>query len=246
MLAATQLGYYSIPRDLMLRVQSVVNPIITRVAFPLIAEVQMDTDRVRSIYLQTLNMTASTNAPIYMGVAFFAHEIVAVLLGSGWEQSVNILQILALWCGLRSTGNPVGSLLLGMGKASLALKWNLGLLLVVPPAIWLGSQYGPVGMAYALLMVQLVLFVPGWFILVRPVCHARLGEYSVAALRPLLLSIMAILPAWYVASSVDMTLARISIGVFVSMPLYLGLSYFFNRKWLTAMLELAGRRAVTG
>jgi O-antigen/teichoic acid export membrane protein len=246
MLAATQLGYYSVPRDLMLRVQSVVNPIITRVAFPLIAEVQKDTDRVRSIYLQTLNMTASTNAPIYMGVAFFAHEVVEILLGSGWEQSANILQILALWCGLRSTGNPVGSLLLGMGKASLALKWNLGLLLVVPPAIWLGAQYGPVGMAYALLIVNALLFVPGWFILVRPVCHARLGEYSVVALRPLLLSILAILPGWYVASIVDMTLARISIGVLVSMPFYLGLSYFFNRKWLAAMLELAGRRAVAG
>ncbi len=55
MLAAAQLGLYSIPRDLVLRVQGVVNPIVTRVAFPLIAEVQSNTDRVRRIYLQTLN-----------------------------------------------------------------------------------------------------------------------------------------------------------------------------------------------
>lgn len=36
MLAATQLGLYSVPKELVLRIQSVVNPIITRVAFPLI------------------------------------------------------------------------------------------------------------------------------------------------------------------------------------------------------------------
>lgn len=242
MLAASQLGFYSIPRDLMLRVQFVINPIITRVAFPLIAELQKDTDRVRSIYLQTLNMTASINAPIYMGIAFFPHEIVEVLLGSGWEQSANIIQILALWSGLRSTGNPVGSLLLGMGRATLALKWNLGVLFVVPPTIWLGSQFGPVGMAYALLILQVIFFVPGWFFLVRPLCRARLGEYSIASFRPFLLSFFAILPAWYMADIVDATLNRMLIGVSMSLPLYIGLSFAFNRKWLAAMLELAGGR----
>lgn len=243
MLAASQLGYYSIPRDLMLRVQFVVNPIITRVAFPLIAEVHHDTRRVRSIYLQTLNMTASTNAPIYMGAAFFAHDIVSLLLGRGWEQSASILQILALWGALRSIGNPVGSLLLGTGRATLSLTWNLGLLVVIPPALWIGSSFGPVGMAYALLALQVALFVPAWFILVRPVCHAQFGEYSMAALRPLLLSLLAMLPAWYVASSFDMSLVRVMAGAAVALPIYLGLSCLLNRKWVAAMMELVVRKA---
>lgn len=242
MLAASQLGYYSIPRDLMLRVQSVVNPIITRVAFPLLAEVQHDTTRVRSIYLQTLNMTASANAPIYMGVAFFADDIVSILLGSGWGKSASILQILALWGGLRSTGNPVGSLLLGMGRAALSLKWNLGLLVVIPPAIWLGSRFGPVGMAYALLAVQVALFIPSWFVLVRPVCHAMLGEYMTTALRPPLLSLIAIVPAWYIASYFQLPLVRVLTGAVVTAPTYLALSYLLNRKWVVAMMELVDGR----
>jgi O-antigen/teichoic acid export membrane protein len=242
LLSATQLGLYSIPRNLVLQSQLVVNPIITRVAFPLIAEVQHDVARVRSIYLQTLNMTASTNAPIYVGIAFFAPEIVHLLLGPGWERSGGILRILALWGALRSTGNPVGSLLLGMGRAGLALKWNTALLLVVPPMLWIGSSHGPEGIAFALLLVQVLMFVPGWFVLVRPVCHAALGEFSVAALRAFVIALLAVAPAYLVSVQVEDALARLAVGVLIAAPLYLGLSYFWNRAWCNSMFELGGLR----
>ena len=88
MLAASQLGLYSVPRNLVLQLQFLVNPIITRVAFPLISQVQTDLPRVKAIYLQTVNMTASTNAPLYLGAFFFAQEIVNLLLGSNWTGSV--------------------------------------------------------------------------------------------------------------------------------------------------------------
>ena len=241
LLSATQLGLYSVPRSLTLQAQFVVNPIITRVAFPLIAEVQHDIARVRSIYLQALNMTASTNAPIYIGIAFFAPEIVHLVLGSGWERSGEILRILALWGGIRSTGNPVGSLLLGMGRADLALKWNLALLLVVPPALWIGSTYGPEGIAAALLLVQVLLFVPGWFVLVRPLCQAALGAYSIAALRAFLIALFGIALSYLVATQVEGALSRLALGVLLGAPLYLGFSYLWNRSWFDSMLELVGR-----
>jgi O-antigen/teichoic acid export membrane protein len=241
LLSATQLGLYSIPRNLILQSQLVVNPIITRVAFPLIAEVQHDTARVRSIYLQTLNMTASSNAPIYMGIAFFAPEIVHLVLGPGWERSGGILRILALWGAVRSTGNPAGSLLLGMGRADLVLKWNLALLLVGPPALWIGSSYGPEGMAWALLVVQVLLFVPGWLVLVRPLCQAALGVYSVAALRAFVIALFAFALTYLVTAQVEGALSRLAFGVLIGVPLYLIFSHRWNKSWFDSMLELVGR-----
>lgn len=242
LLSAAQLGLYSIPRSLTLQLQSVVNPIITRVAFPLIAEVQEDIAGVRSIYLQMLNMTASTNAPAYVAMAFFAPEIVQVMLGPGWERSGGILSLLALWGGLRSTLNPVGSLLLGMGRADLSLKWNLGGLFVGPPAIWLGSTYGPEGMAWAMLAVVILMFIPGWFLLVRPLCHAGLLEYGLAALRPFLFATVAMIPAYLGAELLSGAFPRLVLGAALAVPLYVGLSYLANRRWVLLMMELAGRQ----
>ena len=242
LLPAALLGLYSVPRNLTLQVQFTVNPIITRVAFPLIAEVQHDITRVRSIYLQTMNMTSSTNAPVYVGIAFFAQDITQVLLGDGWGRSGAILRILALWGALRSTGNPVGSLLLGMGRADLSLKWNLVMLLIVPPAVWFGSTHGPEGVVWALFAVATTLFVPGWFALVRPLSHAGLGEYSLAALGPFAIAVLAIAPAYFLADLAHGALLRLMLGVVIALPSYLGLSYLANRRWVDSMLELLGRR----
>lgn len=238
MLAATALGLYSVPRQIVFQIQGTVNPIITRVGFPLIAQVQNDVSRVRSIYLKTLNMTAAINAPLYMGVAFFAPEIVQILLGDKWLAATDLLRLLAIWGFLRSTGNPVGSLLLGMGRADLSLKWNLGMLFVVPPVLWLGSLYGTTGLAWALLGFAVVMFVPGWFVLVYPLCKAGLLEYSVASLRPLLLAIVSIAPAYFLTLTINNVYLHMGAAVLISAPLYLVSSYFFNRDWIEAMMHL--------
>lgn len=240
MVSASQLGLYSVPRNLVLQLQFVVNPIITRVAFPLISQVQTDLPRVKAIYLQTVNVTASTNAPLYLGTFFFAQEIVDLLLGDNWCGSVDILRILSIWGYLRSIGNPVGSLLLGMGRANLALKWNVAMLFVILPVLWIGSHYGSEGIGWTLLIFSLIAFVPGWYFLVNRLCHAGLLEYARAALVPLAIALCAIFPAYVVAIRFEGGLVRLAIGIVIATPLYLATSFLANRQWVRAMLELAG------
>lgn len=241
-LTAAQLGLYTVPRNLTLQLQFMINPIVTRVGFPMIAQVQSDIARVRTIYLKTMNMTASINAPLYVGTAFFAQEIVYIMLGNGWSRSAELLTVLALWGGLRSTGNPVGSLLFGMGRADLALKWNLGLSIFVVSVMWLTSQSGPEDMAWALLGIQIAFFIPGWYFLIRPLCHAGLAEYSISALKPFALSGLSVAPAYMVAMHFDGPLIRLAIGVTIAIPLYFAISFKGNREWVLAMMELVGRR----
>jgi O-antigen/teichoic acid export membrane protein len=239
MLPAAALGLYSLPRQIVFQIQGTVNPIITRVGFPLISQVQDDIPRVRTIYLKTLNMTAATNAPLYVGIAFFAPEVVRIMLGDKWLAAADLLRVLAVWGFLRSTGNPVGSLLRGMGRADLELKWNLGMLFVVPPVLWVGSQFSTIGLAWALLGFVVLMFVPGWFVLVRPLCHAQLWAYSVAALRPLLIAVASIAPAYYLTEQIGNVYLHMTAAVAISAPLYLVLSYLVNREWVVAMMQLA-------
>lgn len=241
-LAAAQLGFYSVPRNLTLQIQSTVNPIITRVGFPLIAQVQFDIARVKAIYLKTMNMTASTNAPLYLVVAFFAPELIAILLGTSWNQSAELLRVLALWGALRSTGNPIGSLARGMGRPDLELKWNLGLLLVMPPVMWIGAQSGAMGLAWALLILQMALFIPAWYVLVRPLCQAGLVEYSISALKPFLLAVVAVAPSFWVAMRFDGPAVRFAVGLALTAPIYLAISFKGNRDWFEAMRNLVGHR----
>ena len=241
LLGVAELGFYSVPRNLVLDLGITVTSIITRVGFPLISKVQSNPSQVKSIYLRTLNMTSATNAPLHIGIAVFAPDIIAVILGPGWERSGELLRILAIWGGVRSTGNPVGSLLYGMGRAGLALKWNMSLLLVMAPVVWIGLKNGLDGMAWALLLLQIGLFIPTWYFLVRPVCQARLIEYSKAALLPFIFATLAIGPAFFIANEFQGNITRIMTGVVIAVPLYLAISFVCNRDWVDAVLELMGR-----
>jgi O-antigen/teichoic acid export membrane protein len=242
LLSVAQLGIYSVPRNLTLQIQFVVNGIVTRIGFPLIAQVQSDVFKVRSIYLSTLNMTASTNALIYVGLVFFAPEAVMLLLGTGWESSAELLRILAIWGGVRSTANPVGSLLFGMGRADLEMKWNGALLFVVPPVIWFASRFGAEGIAWAMLALQVGLFVPSWYFLVRPLCNCGLREYATSALRPFLLALSSVAPAYALAMNFADLWSRLAIGIVVSSILYFGFSVKANPEWTNAIVQLLGGR----
>ena len=240
LLGASQLGFYSVPRTMIMQVQSMVNPVITRVAFPLIASIQHDKSRAREVFLKTRNMTASVNAPIYVALAVFAPEIVFIVLGPKWGEVPPVMRVLALWGMLRSFGSPVGSMLFGLGHVRLATIWNAGLMLIVPPIVWYGSQYGTIGMAWAMASLMLVLYVPGWAILVRPTCGARFVEYTRQVAAPTFCAIVAGAAGWFVAVAFDEPLARLIIGLPVGAAIYLLLSWFINRSWVAAITAAIG------
>ena len=135
-LSASALGFYSLPRQIVFQAQTLVNPVITRVAFPLIAKIQDEPKATKKVFLKMINMIASVNAPLYVALALFSEEIVTVFFGPNWAEVAKLLCFLAAWGFLRSIGNPAGSLLLGKGKASLALRWNLLMTVFVVPTLF--------------------------------------------------------------------------------------------------------------
>jgi O-antigen/teichoic acid export membrane protein len=238
LIAAGDLGYYSVPRNITLQVQFLVNPIATRVGFPVIASVQQDAGRVRSVYMATLNATTSAFAPIYVGSAFFSYEILFLLLGSQWDESAELFRLLSVWAALRATGNPMGSLLLGMGKANWALLTNFLQICVQLPLLWVGASYGTGGLVWSMVLFQGVVYLPRWYFLVRALTDMTLVEYSSATLKPVLLATAAIYPAYFAAQFLESPVARLVAGVLLSAPLYVILSYLGNREWVLQMTRL--------
>lgn len=244
LLGTAQLGVYSVPRNLIFQVQALVNPIFTRVGFPVISSIQNDKDRVRRVYLRIMNLTATINAPIYVAMALFAPEIVQLLLGFGFQDAAPLLRVLALWGLLRSFGNPVGSLVFGLGRVRLSTLWNIGLLFIVPPALWYGSHYGAVGMAWAMTGVMAALFVPGWAILVKPTCGATLFAYSHQVLLPTLCAVLAGGTAWLSISTFNLPWLRLGLGLTVGIVAYGALSWLFNREIINLGIDFIKRRGL--
>lgn len=235
LLGTSALGLYSLPRNLALQIAGLINPIITRIGFPVMAAVQHEPEKIKSIYLKTMRMTASINFPIYFGLAAFAPSIVQIMFGEQWAASSDTLRILAFWGLIRSTGNPVGSLLLAVGKAELQFRWNLILLFLIPPVLWFGAGYGINGLAFSLLVMQAILFIPAWYFLVKPCCQASLGEYVKQVVIPFSICILSYLPTLIITNPVHNSLVRLSAGLISAGILYIVISIFLNKQWVAVI-----------
>lgn len=244
LLGVAPLGLYSVPRNLILQIQSMVNPIFTRVGLPAIASAQHDHAHVRHIYLKMMNLTATLNAPIYVAIGAFSPELVELLFGENFQESAPLLRILAVWGLLRSFANPAGSLVFGLGRVRLGTWWNLGLLFVVPPALWFGSQYGAEGMTWAMAAVMAALFIPGWALLVLPTCGAGLWDYSRQVLMPTLCAILAGIVAWLAAGAFSLPWMRLGTGLVWGLAAYAAFSWLLNRECIDIVINTIKHRTL--
>ena len=178
LLGAKSLGYYSLAYNLIIRPSSMINPIITRVAFPVFSKVQNDLSTLKRGYLKVLELLSSVNFPLMVGLAVLAPVAVPVIFGDQWLPSIILVQILTVVGLLRSTGSPIGSLLLARGRADLGFKWNLALMITQIPGLYIGAIFGgTIGVAIAFAILMCIYSIFNYLILVRKLLGSCLRDY---------------------------------------------------------------------
>ena len=169
LLGTQSLGYYNFAFNLVVQPYRLVNPAVTKVAFPVFAKVQDDSSRLQRGYLKTVNLLCAANGPVLVGLAAVSFTAIPLIFGSKWSGSVPLVGVLAFVAYLRSAGNPVGSLLLAKGRPDKGFLWNLALLIASVPIVYLGARAGgAIGVAIALLVFQVALQAPAYTYLIRP------------------------------------------------------------------------------
>jgi PST family polysaccharide transporter len=91
--------------------------------------------------------------PVALGMALTADDFVHVVLGSKWEVAIGPLRLLALYTSVRSITPLVSQALTMTGRARHAMMNSIWSAAVLPPAFWIGSHWGPTGIAAAWALV---------------------------------------------------------------------------------------------
>ena len=236
LLGAQALGYYRLAWNLAIQPVGRINPIVTRVVFPLFSRIQNEIQQLRKGYLLVLNMLSMVNAPLLLGLAAISPMLIPFVLGEQWKPAVPLVQVLAFVTLMRSMGNPVGSLLLAKGRADLGFKWNCIEMVTQLPGVYLGAYFGgALGVAISLVILQVLYTVLLYPMMIKLLIGPCLREY-----------VMSMLPALVLASVMGvgvMTLswvAQVSIWVLgllilFGMLLYSLLVLMFQRKQIEAL-----------
>lgn len=233
------LGIYTIAKQIVMRPSQVINPLVTRVMFPAMSNIQENTTKLKHIYLKMINYLSSVNFPIYTFFFIMANDLVAILFGEKWMSAVPIIQVLSIYAAIRSTGNPIGTLVLAKGKVRRLFWWNFSLLIYTPIVIFIGSHYNLIGIAWGLVFFITSLIIPNWFFLVNKLCGAKFVEYHLQIIKPTFIAVLSGYIVSMLLTTVNNVTIKFLIASFVGILLILILNYLFNRAFLNELKFLS-------
>jgi O-antigen/teichoic acid export membrane protein len=234
-LGAEALGFYSVAYELMLKPIRKINPIITSVAFPALSEIQEDRAQLKRYFLKMTRYVCYVMAPIFLIFFSFSEGIVLILYGPQWYRSVPILAIFSFLGIMYAIGNPMGNLILALGRADIGFYSNLFQTVFLFIANYIGVQFGIEGVAFSTLIVSLGLFFPVSFLIRYYLIKMGVREYLEQLYKPVFFSLTAagsiLLLRRHVTPLLSLTLLyRLALLGCVFMAVYILLLLLLDKK----------------
>ncbi len=177
-LGPAALGFYTLAYQIAIFPLIKINPVITRVMFPIFSKIQNDNNTFKIGYSKAINYITLISFPMLAGMFVIAPEFVTLFLGEKWEPSITVLQILCTIGAFKSLGNPIGAVLYAKGRADIGFYWNILAMVLVGIAVIIGVNWGINGVAIAILALQLPMFF-----MIQPIVNGLIEMKMIQYLR---------------------------------------------------------------
>lgn len=238
-LGAAPLGIYALAYRIMVYPLQSVTTVISRVMYPVYAQIQDDDPRMRSAFARTTGMIALVTFPMMMGVCALARPFMLTVFGPQWAEAIPLVRLLAPIGMAQSIVASVGVIFQTKGRTDLLFRWGLlsGTLFIASFAI--GLHWGVLGVATGYVIVSSTLMIPN-LMLAQRLIHMRLLEFCIPIAGPLAASLL--MAAVLVASGglfhtlpqgAAFALQVVSGGVF-----YVAISLAINRRQMQDAWQL--------
>jgi len=213
-LGAVALGGYNLATNCAVNLPVRLNPIFTRVIFPVFAIMQDDPVKLRQNFFKLTGLIALMNFPLVFGLMVVSPDFVACVFGDKWLWISPVIKVLCVVGAFRCIGHPVGLLLMATGNVKTNFWFNLTKIIVMMPAIIFGAHLGgALGVAIALLAVEAGAFLPTYTLKIKPVLGPCFGAYLRACIVPLRMTI----PMIAVVFAASMLLETSAAGHFLAL-----------------------------
>jgi PST family polysaccharide transporter len=148
-LGQSALGAYTLAWNLATIPLEKVTAIVSNVAYAYFSAAQNDLATLRR-YLRILTEGLSLiTFPATIGIALVARDFVLLFLGEKWQTAILPLEILAFYASFRCVVALLPSILNVTGESRFVMHVTQGALILMPAAFYLGSRWGPAGIAYS-------------------------------------------------------------------------------------------------
>lgn len=188
-LGPAALGFYTVGYRILRLVIQLTSNLVDGVAFPLYARLQDDPSRFRRAYYKSSAFAAILAFPAFTLVLVAAPDIVSVLFGPQWSESVPVMQVLALVGIIRSVNYLNSSTLTALGKPSWRVVIGGITTLLTVTALLISVRFGIVAVALASVIVGIAVAPMSYWAVHRLVPFSILRYMAIIG-RPAMASIV--------------------------------------------------------
>jgi PST family polysaccharide transporter len=217
-LGPVALGYYSIAYRILLVMTEVLISTTTKVALPIFSRLQEEPEQLRNTFYSAIQFVSVIAFPLFLCVPVLAPELVKVLFGEQWYQSIAVMQVLSFIGPIHVILYYHGAVTTALGKPS----WRLWIQVINTVAnviaFALVVRLGIVAVALAY-VVRSYLLLPISLIVIKKLVRINLSHYLGLLIIPL------------VATTVMagcMLAIKYLLGTFIEARFLLAISFLFG------------------
>ena len=159
---ASALGLYQKSYELMLMPLNHVSRPLGSIAVPSLSRLAGDPERYRSAYFRMTDKILLLSTPVAALLCGAPDAVISTLLGDQWLGAVPMLQGLSLVVFIQPLSSTTGWLLTTQDRTQEMLRLSVATALINVTSFAVGAFWGPIGVAWAYGLGQLVR-VPGGF-----------------------------------------------------------------------------------
>lgn len=153
-LGTTALGYYTVAFRVPQMIISNSFLVFSQVLIPVLVRARSDPARLRRGYLRMVRIQAVYGLSTAALLVVIAPMLVPVLFGARWVPAVVAMEALSVYAVARSLAMGATDVYKGMGRPRLAFWSSLVWLVVLVPALLIGTRSGITGVSWAQLVVS--------------------------------------------------------------------------------------------
>ncbi len=151
-LSTIEIGRYSVALQLATLPMAKVMGTINQITLPAVARHQHDPPHVRQAMLKALGVISLIAFPMLWGISAVAPELVRILFGPKWLETVPALVILPLVVPIRMVCSVMFTTSLALGNRILDLRNTILNLILLPSGFFIGAHWGLLGLCSAWLV----------------------------------------------------------------------------------------------
>jgi O-antigen/teichoic acid export membrane protein len=236
----TDLGVYTIayrlPETLILNTMWVM----TAVLFPAFSALQNDKEALKKGFLSTVRYVELLVVPLCLGMLAVADPLIRVVFGEQWVEAIPLLRIISLYTLIISIGFHAGDVYKAIGRPDILLKVSIPLFPMRLICLWIGAQYGLLGVAYGHLVAEIISSSVN-LIIIRKMIGVKLLELlrelkAFIAGAVLLVSALSVV---YLSAQLS-PVYQLILSILAGAVGYLVTVWFIERESLTTLLEMTG------